>query len=161
MKSWLKLGIGATGVGIAGWATHYILKMKRTNAEMEVVNTVRVHKVSFAGISFKVNTTIKNPTEGHLSIKQPFVKLLYKDATIGSSQVSGTDIEISSHAEKSLEPIMIQVPISGLFSLGADLLKAVTGSGQSVKLNVRMITTIRIGLLKKPFDKTQEVTLIK
>lgn len=158
MKNWVKYAIG---VGIVGGAASYILKLRKTAVELEMVNSTMLHKVDFSGIYFKVNTLIKNPTKGTLTIKQPFVKLIYKEATIGSSQTIDKDIQIPSFGQVQLDPIMIQVPINGLFSLGADLLKVIKGSNEPVKMQIKTMTVVDLGFKKLPFEKVDDVTLKK
>lgn len=156
MKGWVKIAIGAGLVGGIGYA----LKMRRTSAEIEVVNVVNVHKLDFTGITIRVDSLIKNPTKGSLTLKHPFVKLIYKDATIGSSDAVNKDIKIPSYGQVQLDPIMIKVPLAGLFSLGADLLKALK-ENTGIKLNIKTVSTIDLGFKKLPYEKVEEVILKK
>jgi hypothetical protein len=158
--SWKKILVGA-GIGgglIAG--VSYFLRLRRTSVELETVTTVIVHKLDLKGISLRVDATLKNPTKSKLSIKFPFVRLVQNDTVIGSSQVIDQNIEIPPFGEARVEKIMIQVPLSGIFSIGAALAKSLQ-SGEAVKLLVKILTTIDLGWKQLPYEKTDEVTLRK
>lgn len=158
--NWKKILIGA-GIGgglIAG--VSYLLRLRRTSVELETDTTVLVHKLDLKGITLRVDATLKNPTKTGLKIKFPFVKLVHKDTMIGSSQVINKDIEIPSFGEARVEQIMIRIPLSGIFSIGAALIKSLQ-SGEAVKLMVKIITTIDLGWKQLPYEKKDEVTLRK
>lgn len=152
------IGTGIGGAIIAG-AT-YLFRLRRTSAELESVTTVNIHKLDLTGLTLRVDVQLKNPTKTALKIKFPFVKLIYKDATIGSSQVLDKDISIPAHGEAVAEKIMIQIPLKGIFSLSAGLIKAL-GTGEAVKLISKTISTIDLGWKKLPYEKTEELTLKK
>ncbi len=150
-------GVGIGGV-IAGVA--YALRIRRTSAELETVTTVMVHKIDLKGVTLRVDATLKNPTQTKLKIKYPFVKLIYQDASIGSSQVVDKDIDLPPFSEARIEKIMIQIPVLGIFSIGAALAKSFL-SGEAVKLKVKTVSTIDLGWKKVPYEKTDEVILKK
>lgn len=152
------IGTGIGGGLIAG-AT-YLFRLKRTSAELESIATVNVHKLDLKGLVLRVDVQLKNPTKTKLKIKFPFVKLIYKDTTIGSSQVLDKDIEIPSYGEAVAEKIMISIPLKGIFSLSAGLIKSLS-TGESVKLNSKTISTIDLGWKKLPYEKMEELTLKK
>lgn len=155
-----KILIGAgIGGGLIAGAT-YLLRLKRTSAELETVPSVMVHKIDLKGITLRVDVKLKNPTKTELKIKFPFVKLIYKDSTIGSSEVINKDITIPSFGEAMASNIMIQVPLFGIFSLGSGLIKAYQ-SGESVKMNVKTGSTIDLGVKTIPYEKTEEITIKK
>ncbi len=82
---------------IAGWS--YVKNLKKAQAELEVVPKASIYQLSWDGLTIKVDVLLKNPTKGSFSVKFPFVKLLYKDATIGSSQVVNKEIKIPQFGE--------------------------------------------------------------
>lgn len=156
MNIWAKIGIGAaaaTGIG-------YLMKMSRTSAELETVSSAMVHKVDFSGITVRVDTILKNPTKGSFSIKYPFVKLIYKNSTIGSSQAIDKDILVPKYGEARVEQMMIKIPVFSLLSVGTDLFKAIS-EGKGVKVGVKTISTIDLGFKSVPYEKTEEIILKK
>lgn len=157
MNGWVKVILGAGVVGGIG----FLLKMKKTSAELEIVSAAKIHKLDFSGLTIRVDVVLKNPTKGTLSIKYPFVKLIYKETTIGSSQAINKDIEIPSFGQAMIEQIMIQVPLTGLFSIGLDLVKALKSTTESVKLKIKTSTYVNLGFKSLPFEKVDEITLKK
>lgn len=155
---WKKIlvGIGLTGGLAAGIS--YLLRLKRTNAELLTETTVNVHKLDLQGITLRVDAVLKNPTKTALKLKFPFVKIKYKDAVIGSSQVVNKDIDVPAFGESHIDEIMIRVPLAGVFSIASDLIDAIQGK-QTVKLEVTTISTIDLGWKQLPYEKTNEVTL--
>lgn len=148
------IGAGAiTGIG-------YLIKMKRTSSEMETVARAKIHKLDLTALTIRVDVKIKNPTKGNLKIKYPFVKILYKDSTIGTSQSINKDIEIPSFGEANIQAIMIQVPLLELIRFGASMLKAFK-EGTGVNVQIKTISTIDLGFKSIPYEKTEELKLKK
>jgi hypothetical protein len=156
MKFWGKIVLG---VGAATGIT-YLVRLARASAQIETVSTAQIFKLDLTGLTIRVDVAVKNPTKSSLGIKFPFVKLMYKDAMIGSSQVLNKDIKLPSYGEARIEAIMIQIPVIGLFSIGTELLKAVQ-NGTGVKVQVKTISTIDLGLKTVPYEKTEDITLKK
>lgn len=149
-------GIGAVVVG----GITYIRRLGRTMNELVVIPTVSVHKLTLQGITLRVDVKIKNPTRTEVKLKYPFVKLIYKDSAIGSSQAVNKDITIPSYGEVVIDSIMIDVPLLGVFSLAGDLLKAIQ-AGTPVKMTVKTISTIDLGWKQLPYEDSQEIFLKK
>jgi hypothetical protein len=151
MNKLTKILIG-TGVVLTGG---YLFKMSRTSANLETEIKAIIHKFDLTGITIRVDAKIKNPTEGSLKIKYPFVKLSYKGETVGSSQVVNQDITIPKFGEANIEAIMIKIPLMGLLSAGLDLLTSLK-SGAGVKIGITIITTIYTAISSFPYEYTQE-----
>src|SRR5215813_2921585 len=86
---------------IAGYS--YYVKMKKTSAELEVIPDAGIHSLNWDGITIRLNLLLKNPTKGSFSIKFPFIKLIYKGAMIGSSEVVNKDIEIPAFGQAKVD----------------------------------------------------------
>jgi len=151
MNKLTKILIG-TGVVLTGG---YLFKMSRTSANLETEIKAIIHKFDLTGITIRVDAKIKNPTEGSLKIKYPFVKLSYKGGTVGSSQVVNQDITIPKFGEANIEAIMIKIPLMDLLSAGLDLLTSLK-SGAGVKIGITIITTIYTAISSFPYEYTQE-----
>jgi hypothetical protein len=156
MNKLTKILIGA-GVVVTG---AYLFKMSRTAANLETEIKTKIHKLDLSGITVRVDAKIKNPTEGSLKIKYPFVKLSYKGDTVGSSQVINQNITIPKFGEANIEAIMITIPLLGLLSTGADLLKSIKSS-TGVKIGVTVITTIYTTFSSFPYEYNQEQVIKK
>jgi len=154
MNNLTKILIG-TGVVITGG---YLLKMSRTSANIETEIKAKIHSLKLSGLTIRVDAKLKNPTDGTLKLKYPFVKLSYQNSTIGSSQVVNQNITIPSFGEANIEGVMINIPLTGIFSVAMDLLKSLkTGTG--VKVMIKVVTTIYTTFSTIPYEYEVEQTL--
>lgn len=160
MSIWDKIliGAGVSGGIYAGYK--YFSNLKRTSAELESVSSLKIHRLDLNGLIIRVDVQLKNPAGSAFKIKYPFVKLIYKDAMIGSSQVLDKDIQIKPFGEVHIDQIMINVPIMGIFSIGAGLHELLINK-KPVKILCKTISTIDLGWQKIPYEKTQEQTLTR
>ena len=143
---------------IAGYS--YYLKMKRTQAELEVIPDAKIYEVNWNGITIQIDLLMKNPTKGSFSIKFPFVKLIYKGAMVGSSEVIDKDIKIPAYGQAKIDKILVNIPIMSIFTVSASILKAIQ-SGEQISVTATLITTIDLGFVKAPFEESHEVILKK
>ena len=154
MNNLTKILIG-TGVVLTGG---YLFRMNRTSANLEIEVNSQLLSLKISGLMVRINAKIKNPTDGTLKIKYPFVKLAYKGDTVGSSQVINQDITIPKYGEANIEGIMINIPLTGIFSVAMDLLKSLkTGAG--VKVMIKVVTTIYTTFSSIPYEFETEQTL--
>ena len=153
------LTVSLVGGGlIAGYS--YYLKMKRTQAELEVVPNASIHEINWNGINIRIDLLLKNPTKGSFAIKFPFVKLVYKGTTVGSSEVANKDIKIPAFGQAKIDKILVNIPIMSIFTVSASILKAIQ-SGEQVTITATLMTTIDLGFVKVPFEESHEVILKK
>jgi hypothetical protein len=154
----LLIGVGIGTGAIAAW--NYFSGLRRTSAELESITHINIHKLYEKGLVVRVDVQLKNPTKTKLKIKFPFVKLLYKDVTVGSSQVIDKDIEIPSFGEAVAEKIMIEIPLGNIFSVGGRMITSLL-KGETIKLKSKTISTIDLGWKKIPYEKIEELILKK
>lgn len=150
------IGTGITAA-VAGVVT-YVRRLNKMSNELVVVPTVKVHKIAIDGITLRVDARMKNPTRTKLKIKFPFVKLIYKDSVVGSSQSVDKDIEIPAFGEAQVDAMMVQIPFLGLFSIAGDLIKSLQ-DGSAVKMGVKTMSLINLGWKKLPYEDYQEYNL--
>ena len=143
---------------IAGYS--YYLKMKKTQAELEVIPNASVHEISWDGITIRIDLLLKNPTKGSFSIKFPFVKLIYKGATVGSSEALDKDIKIPAFGQAKIEKVLVNIPIISIFTVSTSILKAIQ-SGEQLMVTATMMTTIDLGFVKLPFEESHQIILKK
>ncbi|RYY42540.1 MAG: hypothetical protein EOO06_21015 [Chitinophagaceae bacterium] len=148
------IGAGA----IAGWS--YLKNLKTAGAELEIVPKATIHSLSWNGLTIRLDVLLKNPTNGSFSLIAPFIKLLYKDTTIGSSTPVNKEFKLPAHGELMIDNIMVQIPMSNVFSVVFTLIKALT-AGEATALTVRTITTINLGIIKLPYENKQDITIKK
>jgi hypothetical protein len=158
MANWKKIFIGTgIGAGIVA-AIGYVMRLKKTSAQLETVNKISIHSVTIDGITIRIDTTLKNPTRTKLKLKYPFVKLIYKDSTIGTSQSINKDIVLPANGEANITGIMIKVPLGGLFSAGVGIYKQYLNK-EPIPITIRTISTIDLGWKNIPYESTEQKTL--
>jgi len=158
METWKKITVGTIiGGGLIG-GTVYLLRLNKMSVELESVPVVKIHKLDFSGLTLRVDVQLKNPTRTPFKIKFPFVKLVYKGTTVGSSQVVDKDIQIPAFGEAIIDKMLIKVPLMNIFSLSGGLIKSIQNK-EPVKLDVKTLTTIDLGWKKVPYTKADTITL--
>ena len=147
--------IGASAVAAIYFGGSYLLKFNRLSNELESDTKVSIHKVGLSGIELAINVKLKNPSGGSIQVKHPFVKMIYGDKTIASSQVKDVNLNIPKFSEVNLDPIRIKL---GLLSLATTVPSLVKEYRETGKLNliVQTVTTINDSL---PYTKTETITL--
>jgi hypothetical protein len=142
------------GAGLAGllFGGAYLYKVNRLASELEVLTKAMIYKVSLSGIVLRVDVTLKNPTEGSIKVKHPFVKMIYQGATFASSEIKDLDYQITKFAQKVLEPIYISLSFMSLATTAPGLLKEYRANGSAV-IEVKTVTTINNTLAYSKTDK--------
>ena len=158
METWKKITLGTVIGGALIGGTVYVIRLNKMGAELETTPTVKIHKLDLTGLTLRVDVQLKNPTRTPLKLKFPFVKLIYKGTSIGSSQVLDKDITLPAFGEAVIDQIMIRVPILSVFSLSGSLLSAIQNK-ETAKIDVTTLTTIDLGWKKVPFTKNDTVTI--
>ena len=146
------IGVGAIAL-VAGGS--YLLKVKRLSDELETVTKVNIYRISAGGIDLKIDVTLKNPSDGSITIKYPFVKLTHNESTIASSQVKNQDIRIEKFSEVLLDPIIVNVGFVTLAMTVPALLKEYRQQGQ-LTVVAKTFTTINNRL---PYTKTDKMVI--
>lgn len=160
METWKKIAVG-TGVGTAILAgATWLLRLNKTAVSLEVVPTAKIHKIEFNGVSIRVDVQLKNPTRSSFKMKYPFIKLSYKEESIGSSQVVNQDIVLPAFGEAQIENILIKIPLLNLFTSAGKVFTAINNN-EAIQLQIDTLTTIDIGIKKIPFTKTDKISLRK
>jgi hypothetical protein len=151
-RHWL-LGAGALAAFYFGGS--YLLKLNRLSTELESEARAFIHKVSLTSIELSIHVKLKNPSGGSLKVKHPFVKLIYEDKTLASSQVKDSNITLSKFSEVNLDPIKISLSFLNLATTVPTLLKAYRESGK-LNMVLHTVTTINDSL---PYSKQEMISL--
>lgn len=147
--------IGTVAVGALLYGGRYLMKLNRLSDELESETKVSIHKVSLSGIELRINVKLKNPSGGSLKVMHPFVKMIYAEKTVASSQVKDLNITIPKFSEVNLEPIEITLGFLNLATTVPGLIKEYRETGR-LSLIVNTVTTINDSL---PYTKTDNITL--
>lgn len=152
----LLLTVAAVGGGLLVYG--YSRTMNKTKAELLITPQANLHSIGLTGLVIRIDLLIKNPNAGSFKIRFPFITILFKGAVIGSSKVVNQEIEIPSYGEVKIEKVMIEVPLSSLFSVVTTLLKSLTG-GKTEKITIKTKTVANLGWTKVDVYDEQEIPL--
>jgi hypothetical protein len=114
----------AAGASLLYWISTEILPKKKVGDKLDTATKVNMHSIKLNGVTLRIDATLKNPTEGSLTIKQPYIKLMYGTKELGTSKIENKLVEIEPYKEKEMDPIYLTIPLIGLLSLGSALAKA-------------------------------------
>ena len=118
---------------------------------------MNVHKVSLAGIEFKATVTLQNPNPIALKIQYPFVNILYKGASLGTSALKNEVINIPKFGEQTFD---LNIQSAGwltlIQSLGTSLINRIR-SGEKTDLEIVAATSTRVNSI--PYLKEDLIKL--
>lgn len=137
--------IVGTGIG-AGiiWLISNLLGKKKVGDKLDTATSAMVHSVDLKGLVIRIDIVLKNPTEGTLTIRQPYVKVLFDNKEVGTSQIVQDEIIINPYSAKPLaKPIYLTIPATGLFTLGIGLYKTLVKK-QATKITVITYSSIKL-----------------
>jgi hypothetical protein len=158
MTGRIMIGGLALGGGIAAW--NYIRQMKKMQENLEYIPSVNIQGITWNGITLKVDILLKNPSRGSLSIQYPFVRIDYKGTVIGSSQAVPKKIRIPPNGEVIINNVIIVIPVTGLFSVTAEILKNLLAK-KKMELTLTVMTDITAGWIAVPYKESKKLTIGK
>ena len=160
MASVNKLIMGtAIGAGVVALIS-YFANMRRASVQLEVIPNASIHSLSWTGLTIRVDAILKNPTAASFKVKFPYIRVIYKDTTLGSSQVINKDISIPAYGQVVIDKMMVEISTLSFFSVAYDIIKALNNK-EPVALTAQIITTIDLGWSKIPYDEKKEIILKK
>jgi hypothetical protein len=142
--NWKKAALvtGATvvvGGGVV--AGLYLRRLSKAGDTIEVTPSIKVHRLDGEGLTLRVDTLLKNPSSKDFRIKFPYIRLVYENSVVGSSQIENRDIGIPKNSETKITGMMVKIPLTKIFSTAAKLAKAIL-AGEDVKLLVVSMTYV-------------------
>lgn len=153
-----KIFVGTTIGAGAIWLAYYLFGKKKVGDKLNTVTSASVHSIKLTGLTLRIDVILKNPTEYGLRLKQPYVKVLFKDKVIGTSEIKNSIIEIPKYGVKSVEPIFITIPATGLLTLGDGLFKFLVKK-EPATITTITTTSIQIGGKFISYEKPDVITL--
>ncbi|MFI5195717.1 MAG: hypothetical protein ACHQD8_01385 [Chitinophagales bacterium] len=147
----------AVGAGLIGAFT-YVRGLTRAQAELQIVPSIYLHKVSLEGLIIRVDALLKNPTRANFKIKYPLIEIMHAEKLVGSSQMVDKDIHIPSFGQVMIQDMMVTIPVLNLFSVASDLMLSINNH-EPVVLNVGVITTLDLGWTQTAYVHRQDITL--
>jgi len=159
MKNLKKILIGTTiGAGVIGLVS-YLSSLKKTGDELETEIKSKVTDFNLKkGITLRADVLLKNPSKRSLKFKHPTLKVLHKNKVIATSKVISKDYTLPAFGEKTIDPIIITLPLKDLLSMAGGLVNLISKK-QDIPLAVKVITSVDLGWKKQDFTKTQDLTI--
>lgn len=149
-----KIFLGTTvGAGLI-WLAAYLSGKKKTGDKLDTETKVNVHSVKLNGLTLRIDVILKNPTEGTLTIRQPYVRVLFDKKLIGTSTIKNTLIDIPGYGVKALDAIYLTIPATGLLTLGDGLFKVLLKK-QPAKITAITISSVKLGGKFVPYEKAE------
>ncbi len=147
------------GAGVIA-GINYVRGITRAQAQLQIVPSIYLHKISLEGLVIRVDALLKNPTKASFKIKYPFIEIMHSGKLIGSSESVNKNISIPSYGQVMIKDIMITIPTLNFFSIISDLLLSINNN-EPVVLNVGVITTVDLGWTQTAYEHRQDLTLKK
>jgi hypothetical protein len=138
----------------------YFKNISRAQAQLQVIPTANIHKLSLEGFAIRVDALLKNPTGASFKIKYPFVKVEHKGLLVGSSQVIDKDITIPAYGQVFIQGIIVNIPVLSVFSTLFDIAKSLMND-KPVTFLVGVITTVDLGWKQVAYEHRQELNVKK
>lgn len=151
-SKWIWLGAGglALAMGIP-----YLINLNRLSVELETVTKVSIYKVKLDGVELKIDVILKNPTNGSITIKYPFVKMMSEGKVFATSEVNDQDINLKEFSQTVLPAIFIKLSWINLATTLPSLLKKLRNN-EPVNIQVKTITTINGRI---PYSKEDNIAI--
>jgi|ERR1700757_1840027 len=154
MNIWTGIILGAIAAGIYGLS-------KLSHASGQIVSQVkaRVFSIDFSKIVIAIDATIKNPTNTSISIKYPFLKLLYKGGMLASSDLKNETITILPFSQVTITNI--QIPLSYLYMAGlaGEVVKKLKDKTYKIDLTVETQTAVLFAGNTIPYSTSQDISI--
>ena len=145
------------GGAAAFFAGRYLLRLNNASKTIVTRTSLQVKKVSLSGIEIKAKVRLQNPNPIDLSLQFPFINLIHKESSIGSSQVKDEIIQLPANGEQSFD-ITIQSAgwLSLIQSLGVEIVQKIR-SGQKAVLELLTTTSTKVNGI--PYQQAESIKL--
>lgn len=140
------------------WAISRLLSKKKVGDKLNTKISGAVHSMNLQGLTLRLNIELINPTEGTLTIKHPYIKVQFNGKDIASSAIQNKALDIAPFATMPLDPIYLNVPVLGLFSLGRGLWSLLMKQ-QAATITTITYTSIYLGGGFRSYEKTDTIPL--
>lgn len=159
MKTATKVLIGSA----AAFTGIMLVKASRAAANLESYVTAKIQKFDLSGLTLLVGVVLKNPTNGSLRIKYPYVTVAVNGSTIGSSDLRNEDVHIPSNSQAVIKGLVLHFPTLSLTSILPAIFQLMSGAIPAINVSITVKTTAYApGIpLPMPFSYTEELSLGK
>ncbi len=150
-----------TGIILAGIAAGVYGLSKLSHASGQIVTSVkaRIFSIDFTKLVIAIDVTIKNPTNTSITIKYPFLKLMYKGSAIASSDLKNKTFTITPFSQTTITNI--QIPLSYLYiaGLAPDVIEKLKDKTHKIELAVVTQTNVLFAGNIIPYRSSQDISI--
>jgi len=136
---------------------NYLSRLQKASNTITSRIRVRIHKVNLTGIELRAMIQLQNPNPVSLNIQHPYLKVLFENKLLGSSQIENRIITVPENSQKDFE---LHIQSAGWLTLiqllGTKVVSDIR-SGGSPQLKVQTQIISRINGL--PYEKTEDLIL--
>jgi hypothetical protein len=145
----------------AAFGTIMLVKASRTAANLESYVTAKIHHFDLSGLTLMVGVILKNPTNGSLRIKYPYVAV--NGGIIGSSDLKNEDVQIPSNSQAVIKGLVLHFPTLSLTTILPAIYQLMSGAIPAMDFSVTVKTTAYApGIpIPMPFSYTETMKLGK
>lgn len=151
-SKWIWLGAGGLALAVG---VPYVLNLNRLSAELETATRISIYNFKLDGIVLAIEVILKNPTKGSISIKHPFVKMLYEGKVFATSEVKNEDVTLNEFSQISLPLIFVNLSWLNLATTLPSLLRKLRNK-EPVSIQAKTITTISGNI---PYSKEENIVI--
>ncbi len=151
-SKWIWLGVGGLALAVG---VPYAINLSRLSVELETLTKVSIYKIKLDGLELKIEVTLKNPTQGGITIKYPFVKMMSEGKVFATSEVKDQDIALKEFNQTILPGIFINLSWINLATSLPSLLKKIRNN-EPVTIQAKTITTINGSI---PYSKEDNIVI--
>ncbi len=150
-----------TGIILAGLAAGVYGLSKLSHASGQIVTSVmaRIFSIDFTKLVIAIDVTIKNPTNTSISIKYPFLKLMYKGSALASSDLKDETFTITPFSQIVIKNI--QIPLSYLYmaQLAPEVIKKIKDKTYKIDFAIVTQTSVLFAGNLIPFSSSQDISI--
>lgn len=147
----------------AAFGTIMLFKASRAAANLESYVTAKIHHFDLTGLTLMIGVVLKNPTNGSLRIKYPYVTVAVNGSVIGSSDLKNEDVHIPANSQAVIKGLVLHFPTLSLTTILPAIYQLMSGAIPAIDFSITVKTTAYApGIpIPMPFSYTETMKLGK
>ena len=136
-----------------------LFNLNELSNELQIDQDVRIDPSStLMAAKLRIHITLKNPTNGTITVKRPVTTIFFNDAEIGMSDtISDRDYVLPRFGQVTLEPYLVTVSVLNGSLAAIDFLRNL-GRSRAIAIRARSLTMLGGEV---PYSKETVIQLIK
>ena len=135
----------------------YLSRLQKTGSTITSRVRLQIHKITLTGMELKAIVQLQNPNPISLRIQHPFVKVLYGDKMLGSSEIENKVLDVDANSQQTFELLIVSAGWLTLIQiLGTTVVKDIR-EGKPIQLPLETIITTRVNGL--PYEQRETINI--